>query len=75
MDLENDSVLCHRLFVSYIADTTVRFIFENWLELFAGLQRLKASSPNAFKMIISKGSINGGIATMHGIVIGTMKET
>ena len=66
---------------SSVADTTVRFIFENWLELFCWftetytLQRLRASSPNPIKMFILKVLINGGIATMHGKVLGTIKET
>ena len=74
LDLENDSVLCLRSFVSSVADTTVRFIFENWLELFCLFTKTKGITPNPFKMFILKVLINGGIATMHGKVLGTIKE-
>ena len=42
---------------------------------FAVLHKLRASSPNAFKMFIPNVLINGGIVTKHGKVLGTMKET
>ena len=62
-------------FVKSVTDITVRFIFDNWLELFCWFTKTKGIIYKDFKTFIPKVLINSGIATIHGKVFGTINET